>query len=512
MNSEKEIAIKTDKKGTCIWLKEEGSSVYKSEEIGYVVVDKDFRTPVRAPIEGRIKKLVVHGDEVVDGTNEEATIAVIVSCLHAIVMYNVCLNCQKCFSDEELEGYHRIISSDGCVQYLHHDFYESERVETQSRLLRNRKLGLVFDLDHTLMEQTDDMRCMEAAKFGIPNVSSITFHRNGIPTSFVIILRPCVLPFLKELSSYFELSVYTNGIREYAEEVVKVLDPDHTLFGSRIIARNDVPDNPANSTEDNFVKESKDIRFVQPGFDTMGVAVDDCAAVWKDQSSVITVPKFVFWSRFARCLRAMDANGWSEEERRRQMFAEVGPVVNSTELMVVRDALLHIHRAFYEKVKRGADPYSRYLHDLVTAMGGKVVEAFGDTVTNFVSRGDETLLLVEVMNRPAGNCRVVSDAWVIACYSFLNVMASKAYPVRRVVSVNAADPDLADVLEDVPEEDVKEESESEEVSEEVKEVKEEVKEKKSVRREDRICNQGKNGGKSDDVEEMKKRRRRMFLG
>lgn len=46
--------------------------------------------------------------------------------------------------------------------------------------------------------------------------------------------------------------------------MVKVLDPDHTLFGSRIIARNDVPDNPANSTEDNFVKESKDIRFVQP--------------------------------------------------------------------------------------------------------------------------------------------------------------------------------------------------------------------------------------------------------
>lgn len=28
-------------------------------------------------------------------------------------------------------------------------------------------------------------------------------------------------------------------------------------------------------------------------------------------------------------------------------------MVNSTELMVVRDALLHIHRAFYEKVKRG---------------------------------------------------------------------------------------------------------------------------------------------------------------
>ncbi len=30
-----------------------------------------------------------------DGTDEEATISVISSCLHAIVMYNVCLNCQK---------------------------------------------------------------------------------------------------------------------------------------------------------------------------------------------------------------------------------------------------------------------------------------------------------------------------------------------------------------------------------------------------------------------------------
>ena len=35
------------------------------------------------------------------------------------------------------------------------------------------------------------------------------------------------------------------------------------------------------------------------------------------------------------------------------MFMEVGSVVNSTELMVVRDALLHVHKAFYEKVESG---------------------------------------------------------------------------------------------------------------------------------------------------------------
>ena len=36
-----------------------GSPVYKSEEIGYVVVDNGFRSPVRSPIEGTIKRLVV---------------------------------------------------------------------------------------------------------------------------------------------------------------------------------------------------------------------------------------------------------------------------------------------------------------------------------------------------------------------------------------------------------------------------------------------------------------------
>lgn len=140
----------------------------------------------------------------------------------------------------------------------------------------------------------------------------------------------------------------------------------------------------------------------------------------------------------------------------------------------------------------------------------RVVSVFGDHVTHFVSHGDETPLLVEVTNRPGASCRVVSDAWVIACYSFLNVMASKAYPVRRVVNVTVPDPDLADVLEEA-----KEESESEQVKEDAKEeseeVKEEVKEKKSMRREDRICSQTKKDGK-EDVEEMRKRRRRMFLG
>ena len=146
---------------------------------------------------------------------------------------------------------------------------------------------------------------------------------------------------------------------------MKALDSDHTLFGSRIIARNDLPDNRVNQTEDNFMKDSKDIRFVLPGFDTMGIAVDDCAAVWKDQSNVITVPKFLFWDRFSRCLDQITSVKLGEEERRKHswiecvgsqiVFDEVGPIVNANDLGIIRDALLAIHHAFYDAVKKGSE-------------------------------------------------------------------------------------------------------------------------------------------------------------
>ena len=82
-----------------------------------------------------------------------------------------------------------------------------------------------------------------------------------------------------------------------------------------------MPDNRVNQTEDNFLKDSKDIRFVLPGFDTMGIAVDDCVAVWKDPSNVITVPKFLFWSRFSRCLDRITSEKLSQEEQRERSMA-----------------------------------------------------------------------------------------------------------------------------------------------------------------------------------------------
>ena len=45
-------------RGTCVWMKEEGSDVYQNEEIGYLVVSKDFRMPLRSPIDGTIAQIL----------------------------------------------------------------------------------------------------------------------------------------------------------------------------------------------------------------------------------------------------------------------------------------------------------------------------------------------------------------------------------------------------------------------------------------------------------------------
>jgi len=45
-------------------------------------------------------------------------------------------------------------------------------------------------------------------------------------------LRPLVREFLQEMSKYFELMVFTASLDSYAEAVVKVLDPDRSLFQS----------------------------------------------------------------------------------------------------------------------------------------------------------------------------------------------------------------------------------------------------------------------------------------
>ena len=218
----------------------------------------------------------------------------------------------------------------------------------QNRLLENRRLGLVFDLDNTLMEQTDDLENTIATSFGIPDIYQIQFERRGKLTSHLIILRPGIKQVLEELAKLYDLSIYTNGIREYAEAVIRIIDPSRVIFGSRIIARDDVPENGKSVFFSNFAPASKDISYVLPGLERMGVVVDDSVEVWKDREIVIRVPQFRFWKTFSQCYQRLTAEKITEEKVRREtMFRAISPIINNGCMSIVRDTLLQIHTRFY---------------------------------------------------------------------------------------------------------------------------------------------------------------------
>lgn len=51
--------------------------------------------------------------------------------------------------------------------------------------------------------------------------------------------RPGWQEFLPSVAKKYEMHVYTMGTRAYAEEVCAAIDPDGTLFGGRILSRDE---------------------------------------------------------------------------------------------------------------------------------------------------------------------------------------------------------------------------------------------------------------------------------
>ncbi|OEL34803.1 RNA polymerase II C-terminal domain phosphatase-like 4 [Dichanthelium oligosanthes] len=115
------------------------------------------------------------------------------------------------------------------------------RVSDLETLLRARKLTLILDLDHTLLNSTgrDDFSPMDERNGFTsdtrdePGRGLFRMDPCGVP--MLTKLRPFARGFLEQASSMFEMHVYTLAGRVYAMEAVKLLDPNGVYFGERIV-------------------------------------------------------------------------------------------------------------------------------------------------------------------------------------------------------------------------------------------------------------------------------------
>jgi RNA polymerase II subunit A-like phosphatase len=197
---------------------------------------------------------------------------------------------------------------------------EASRLDSEStqRLLAARKLALIVDLDQTIIHATVDPTVAEwqrdrsnanfealrdvgrfllgtdgkavldhdlppALREGMArDAEQLESHAAAAATHggcwYYVKPRPGTAAFLRSLSQRYELHVYTMGTRSYADCVCRLLDPDGSLFGARILSR-----------DENGSLVQKSLRRLFPMDTSMVVIIDDRADVWRWSPNLVKV-------------------------------------------------------------------------------------------------------------------------------------------------------------------------------------------------------------------------------
>ncbi|KAJ4847068.1 hypothetical protein Tsubulata_015754 [Turnera subulata] len=174
----------------------------------------------------------------------------------------------------------------------------ARRIEEQKKMFAARKLCLVLDLDHTLLNSAkfvevdpvhdEILRKKEEQDREKPYRHLFRFPHMGMWTK----LRPGIWNFLERASKLYELHLYTMGNKLYATEMAKVLDPKGVLFAGRVISRGDDGDPFDN---DERVPKSKDLEGVL-GMESAVVIIDDSVRVWPhNKLNLIVVERYIYF-------------------------------------------------------------------------------------------------------------------------------------------------------------------------------------------------------------------------
>lgn len=148
-----------------------------------------------------------------------------------------------------------------------------EETKKQS-LLKDKKLILVLDLDHTLIHTVQGL-------VNDPNVHHFDIDGNVFSTK----LRPFLSEFLERLSRLYEFCVYTMGSHKYADQIVELVDPQQKYFSNRVISK-----------DQSDSKDKKSLKILLPSSDSMAVILDDTNEVWPESENLVLADKFLYFS------------------------------------------------------------------------------------------------------------------------------------------------------------------------------------------------------------------------
>ncbi|CAH9136136.1 unnamed protein product [Cuscuta epithymum] len=246
-------------------------------------------------------------------------------CTHPGVMGGMCIRCGQLMDNESGVSFGYIhknlrLSSDEVARLREKDL---------KNLLQQKKLYLVLDLDHTLLNSTElsEIRSGEEyLKDALPDALKSSLFRLDM-IQMMTKLRPYVHEFLKEASDLFEMYIYTMGKRPYALEMAKLLDPRGVYFHSKVIAQ-----------EDSTQRHQKGLD-VFLGQESSVLILDDTEWVWgKHKENLILVERYLF---FASSRKQFRYSGESLSQRKVDESEEEGA------LITILKILKQIHSIFF---------------------------------------------------------------------------------------------------------------------------------------------------------------------
>ncbi|QSZ28655.1 hypothetical protein DSL72_003154 [Monilinia vaccinii-corymbosi] len=256
-----------------------------------------------SPSEGTIEKWLVKVGMTIE--RDIAVVDVEESCSHAIQFAGLCGMCGKDMT--EVSWASNALDTDRArINMIHdqthltvsRDEASKAEEELQRRLLKNRKLSLVVDLDQTIIHACIEPTVGEWQRdVNSPNYEAVkdvrSFQLNddgprGLASGcwYYIKMRPGLAEFLSKISDMYELHVYTMGTRAYALNIAKIVDPGKKLFGDRIISR-----------DENGNVTAKSLSRLFPQSTHMVAIIDDRADVWPmNRPNLIKVVPYDFFT------------------------------------------------------------------------------------------------------------------------------------------------------------------------------------------------------------------------
>ncbi|EQC27175.1 hypothetical protein SDRG_14978 [Saprolegnia diclina VS20] len=385
-----------------------------------------------APATGTLTILPLPADDVPPGTDVE--IGRIEVCMHPMIQNNRCV---VCMSKVEAGETVKVILAQGQIMEVNRATAQELDSENIGRMLKQKKLVLVLDLDHTLLHAVRSQDVVDAI-----DDDALRFYIRDIPTEHVLQLRPGLSTFLSELSSLYDLHIYTHGTRKYAERIAEIIDPDNSLFHHRIVARTDTPD-----------VAHKSLKLLFPSCDdSMIVVLDDRVDVWKENAgNVFIIEAFHHFNTRAEINNA-SGGAPSNKERKRQdnhltkalrvlklVHEKFYQSPGSTSVKAIMEQMRHAvlrgcHIAFSGVIPIGVAPESDYLWKLALSFGAKpsmTMDNFPTTHLVIHPKRLGTKKYLEALAMPSVN--VVSPQWLIDCASEWMRLREDRYRIRSLV-------------------------------------------------------------------------------